>query len=355
MPNLKSTGFNTHFPKMPTVSVIIPVWNGEATIAQAIDSALAQRYDGEIEVIVINDGSTDSTRTLLLRYTQEIKVVEQARRGRAAARNAGVAVCCGEYLAFLDADDIWIPGKLAKSVPILQNRKDCVLVYSNAQWVDARGSIIGTYLPAEMTHAPSLDEILSRTWMIPMPSVVMRKSTFDACGGFPEEFALSYPGEDNYLWILARELGNFVFLPEQLALCGHTPPLRGLDKHGGAVWTGDKEAYIRSLEERIHGYAVLAALVRKRFGRRASGLLHELERSQMSVLVGTGLAALTHGDTVAARNAYRFALRRSPFQPKVVFRLLWTYLPATVTRKVVHAMPSRLCRNLVGSPPNTTR
>ena len=97
-----------------TVSVIIPVFNGERTIAAAIDSALAQEFGGEIEVMVVNDGSTDATATVLEAYRGRVTVLDRVNGGPAAARNAGVRASHGEYLAFLDADDIWLPGKLRK-------------------------------------------------------------------------------------------------------------------------------------------------------------------------------------------------------------------------------------------------
>ena len=100
---------------MIQVSAIVPVFNGESTIAAAIDSVLNQNFDAT-EVIVINDGSTDGTALILRSYGSKIRVIEQSNRGVSAARNAGAAIARGEYLAFLDADDEWLPGKLAKAI-----------------------------------------------------------------------------------------------------------------------------------------------------------------------------------------------------------------------------------------------
>src|ERR1700736_4120167 len=96
----------------PKVSVIIPVRNGADTIARAIDSALAQDYEGSFEVVVANDGSTDRTAEILSGYGDRIKVATLEPSGVSAARNAAVNVARGEYIAFLDADDDWLPGKL---------------------------------------------------------------------------------------------------------------------------------------------------------------------------------------------------------------------------------------------------
>jgi len=103
---------------MVKVSTIIPAYNAERTIAQAIDSALSQDYKGH-EVVVINDGSTDSTTAILQKYASQIQVITQSNGGLSAARNAGVGGSTGKYLAFLDADDIWLPGKLKTMVSAL--------------------------------------------------------------------------------------------------------------------------------------------------------------------------------------------------------------------------------------------
>ena len=97
------------------VSVVIPVHNGGRTVARAIESALAQEYRA-VEIVVADDGSTDDTREVVGRYAGRVRVVEQARRGAAAARNLGFRAAAGEYVAFLDADDEFLPGRIEKGV-----------------------------------------------------------------------------------------------------------------------------------------------------------------------------------------------------------------------------------------------
>src|SRR5208282_2490255 len=136
------------------VSVIIPVFNGERTIAAAIDSALAQEFEGAAEVIVVNDGSTDGSEEIVRGYGDRITVVTQENRGPAAARNAGVRASHGEYVAFLDADDIWIPGKLRKTLAALDSDRGAAMVYSNALMIDNSGKPLGTtYTPSAEARA----------------------------------------------------------------------------------------------------------------------------------------------------------------------------------------------------------
>ena len=107
----------------PKVSVIIPVRNGERTISRAIESAFAQTFQGPIEVIVANDGSTDHTGDVLARYVSRLRIINLPPSGVSAARNAAVKASSGDYIAFLDADDEWLPEKLARVVPDTPNRR----------------------------------------------------------------------------------------------------------------------------------------------------------------------------------------------------------------------------------------
>src|SRR6266478_4195467 len=123
---------------MARVSIVIPVYNGAATVAHAVDSALGQRFDPGFDVIVVDDGSTDATAATLAGFGDRIRVMTQGNRGPAAARNSGVAIARGEYLAFLDADDVFLPGKLAATAPLLDDLS-AVLVFHDAVVVDASG------------------------------------------------------------------------------------------------------------------------------------------------------------------------------------------------------------------------
>jgi len=94
-----------------SVSTIIAAYNAARTIREMLESALSQQYDNH-EIVVVNDGSTDSTSAVLERYGDKIRVVNQENKGVAAARNTGLAHSSGEYVAFLDSDDLWEPNHL---------------------------------------------------------------------------------------------------------------------------------------------------------------------------------------------------------------------------------------------------
>jgi glycosyltransferase involved in cell wall biosynthesis len=106
------------------ISVIIPVYNAEKYLSEAINSVLAQSHT-DLEIIAVDDGSTDSSTEILHSYGRHVKALRQENAGAAAARNAGIAACTGDYISFLDADDYWHPDKLQLQLSLL--RSDCGL------------------------------------------------------------------------------------------------------------------------------------------------------------------------------------------------------------------------------------
>lgn len=298
---------------MGRVSVIIPVRNGEATVARAIDSALAQQL-GETEVVVINDGSTDATRRILESYGGRIRVVNHdTARGPAASRNAGVSASQGEYLAFLDADDVWRPGMLPTMVAALEANPPVVLAFCDVVPVDEGGGTLqASLIPAQCARAPSMAELLQRWWPIIPSAVVMRRATFELCGGFDEAFTT--PGwEDPYLWLLVREHGQFHYVAEPLVLYRMPPPMERLVKYGP-------------------GCATFVRRVRERYGAAASELIEEVKRARISALGYEGLRAMSRGDKREARRAFVLALRYKPYHFRTVLRLLRTFLPRAAAR-----------------------
>lgn len=113
---------------LPRVSAVIPVFNGERFVAEALDSVLGQEYPA-LELIVVDDGSTDGTAAVLDRYGDRIRRFRQSNAGSGAARNRGLRLATGEYLAFLDSDDRWLPGRLQKQVDVLMSQPHVQLVW----------------------------------------------------------------------------------------------------------------------------------------------------------------------------------------------------------------------------------
>ncbi len=308
---------------MSRVSVVIPVFNSAETIERAIASVLAQRGGTEaeaaglgadaIEIIVVNDGSTDGTAEILRGFGERIRVIEQSNRGAAAARNAGARAARGEHLAFLDADDVWLPHKLAATVALLDRNPAVVLVFSDAIPVNAEGAPMGdSYVTPDCAHAPTMAEMLERWWPIIPSTAVMRAATFAACGGFVEEFrAAAY--EDPFLFLVAREHGEFAYVAERLVQYRWESPGVRMEKYQRY-----REVFIRR--------------VRERYGAAARGLIRGTRRAYASALGYEGLIAMRSGDLRTARRHFARAWRERPLDFKTALRLARTFLPPGLAR-----------------------
>ena len=130
----------------PLVSVIMPTYNTARYVQESIDSVLEQDYPS-IQLIVIDDGSTDDTVDIIRRYGERVVLLTQQNQGAAVARNAGLAAAEGEYIAFLDSDDVWLPGKLSDQVAYLETHPDIGMVYSC--WQTWQPDDTGQLPPAE--------------------------------------------------------------------------------------------------------------------------------------------------------------------------------------------------------------
>jgi glycosyltransferase involved in cell wall biosynthesis len=167
----------------PRVSVVIPTYNCGQFVCAAIDSALAQSC-GPLEVIVVDDGSTDETPGILNRYGARVTVVRQKNAGVSSARNTGIQHARGELVAFLDADDLWHPDKLAKQVPLFANPA-VGLVYCAVEYVDERLQSLGVNLTGRRGRVLREIALLRGTVVLAGGSTaVVRRACFDTAGGF---------------------------------------------------------------------------------------------------------------------------------------------------------------------------
>lgn len=200
----------------PAVSIIIPAYNHARFLPQAIGSALEQTFQ-DLEVIVVDDGSTDNTCQAVLDITdQRLQYRYQPNRGLAAARNTGLQVANGEYVAFLDADDIFFPCKLELQVGWLRRHEDYGFVAGGWDCIDEQGKVLWQYKPG--AHPPRLD---IASWLLnchvnPV-SVLIRKGWVDKVGGFDESFRRV---EDWDLWLRLAYAGCKMGWVNE-AVCGY--------------------------------------------------------------------------------------------------------------------------------------
>jgi glycosyltransferase involved in cell wall biosynthesis len=164
----------------PLVSVVVPVHQGERFLAETLESALAQTHD-PVEVVVVDDGSTDGSAEIAARYP--VTLVRQPNRGVAAARNAGVAAAKGELLAFLDQDDLWHPGKLARQVALLSERPDLGYALCHMDVAFEPG--------VERPYWMAKDWVQSSVPAFIPSAMMVRRTTFEAVGPFDPAYVIA--------------------------------------------------------------------------------------------------------------------------------------------------------------------
>jgi glycosyltransferase involved in cell wall biosynthesis len=335
------------------VSVVIPTFNDEGTIAETLESVFAQRFDGSFEVIVVIDGSTDGTRAVLEKFGGWIRVIEQPNRGVSAARNTGIRAATGEYIALLDGDDTWTEEMLQKTVPVLDKNPACAAVFADGMLVDLAGRITSPhYVEPGFDHSPTLDEMLAHAWPILVGAIVIRRETLLATGGFPEEYAVGYyGGEDVFAFILIRERGEIVYLPETLMRYRRPDFMQRVAKRVAALRRdGKSRDGVVDLEIYFGGHQIFKRLVRQQFGARGDMLVEDSIDRKARELVTLGMMAMHEGNRGLARRCYRSAIRSRPATMKTYFRLLWAVLPQRLARVLSPMLSSRLRQSVSGPP-----
>ncbi len=193
-------------PRAPLVSVIMPAYNAEKYVLEAIRSVLDQHYES-VEILLIDDGSQDGTVDLVKRNASHVKIIQQANAGAAAARNTGLRCANGELICFLDADDGWFPGKLTAQVNYLQRHPEVGLVFH--RWLVWKPDETGIYIEPQGLAVPVPGEIdpARSGWIYPQllldcivhTSTVMMRREVARDTGFFETTLMN--GEDYHYWL----------------------------------------------------------------------------------------------------------------------------------------------------------
>lgn len=304
---------------MPRVSVIIPAYNAAATIAGTVESVLAQTFR-DFEIIAVDDGSTDRTREILAGFGDRVRLIEQHNNGPAAARNVGARASSGEYLAFLDADDLWRTTMLERAVAALDANPEASLVYFNALISDSDGVELGSLLVGEgFDHAPSLNELLTRLWPIMPSASLSRRIAYEKCGGYRDELkGASFRFEDVDFWIRSREQGPFVYIAEPLVVWRF-------------AWFPKKLKKLPDYSKALH---VFEKHLQEHYGVSARPLVEARARAPRSILASIGLKALRDGNRVRARGAFARAIKVDPRRFKNYLRWMRTFLPYALAQRL---------------------
>jgi glycosyltransferase involved in cell wall biosynthesis len=244
---------------MPKVSIVIPVYNGEAYLHDTLESVFAQTFR-DYEVLCVNDGSSDGSAAMLERYGERVRVMHQENAGQSAARNTGVALAKGQYIAFLDQDYRWYPSKLEQQVATLEAAPDVVLVHCNYDRVDHEGHLLrsGAALVERASALASPLGLLIEEALIFPSAMLVRRDTFQRIGGFDPELR---GFEDFDLIARLKPEGRFVLLNEPgmaYRISG-----RGFTRAGGVTIMRSRERFLIRMRDRYAGDHAKEALINK--------------------------------------------------------------------------------------------
>lgn len=190
------------------VSVVIPSYNMAQYLPQAVQSVLAQSYTN-LEVQIIDDGSNDDTPEVVQQWQADprVRVHRQPNGGLPHARNQGIALTRGPFIALLDADDTWVPDKLSRQMALFQGRPEVGVVYSSYQRMDSAGQPLWTEPPR--MHRGWVSGALLIENFIPVSSAVVRRECFARCGAFDEALRM---GQDYEMWLRLSPHYQFDFV-----------------------------------------------------------------------------------------------------------------------------------------------
>lgn len=276
---------------VPEISVIIPTHNGARFIPHAIRSVMSQDFS-DYEIIVVDDGSDDGTASEIRRQFPEVRVFSQSNGGPARARNHGIRVARGRYVAFLDDDDLWEPQKLSKQVRLLQSRNDLSMVFTD--WVPFRDD--GTIGRASSRSTLMEGDLVRNIFLysgVATPTVMVRKAILESVGGFDEELHI---GEDDNLWMRIALDAGVSHIPEVLVR---------VRVRAGSV-SRDGATFFREVSNHIE-------LLPRRYPRLYDRLGEEAIRSKRGTIHrAAGYHFFERGDLAEARRHFLSSIRLEP-------------------------------------------
>ncbi len=293
---------------VPRVSVILPTYNRARLLRRSLASVLGQTYR-DFEVRVVDDGSTDDTEAVVAGLADpRLAYARIDHRGVAGATNYGVRQARGEWVAFIDSDDEWVPHKLERQLAVAATLSERAgVLYASAVYVDdATGRVIGVRWPRPDGQGRVFDLLLETNWF-PFVSVMARRRCFEVVGGFDER--LSYGADRDWLLRAAR----------QFEFYGVAESLVRVHLHHGPQISQDIAARIAFTETVLHRYA---------------GELRARPALCARKYVTLGQLRLRSGDVGSARRAFMTAMRVRPLFLPAYFHLSTSWGPWRVWHAV---------------------
>jgi GT2 family glycosyltransferase len=294
----------------PIVSIVVPAYNHARFLPGAIESVLRQTYP-KVELIVLDDGSTDETRRILEGYSGRFRWESQSNMGQAATLNKGWRIAKGDVVGYVSADDYIHPDAAARAVAVLASEASTVLVYPDFEQVDDDGRHIRTITTPEYDYMAMLE----RGICPPGPAAFFRKSAFEACGGWDPSFRRI---PDFECWLRMGLLGSFRRIPEVLGY---------YRIHAGAqsfspVSAERADEFLRAIDKLFARRELPARIVAARPQARANALLYAARLHLMSGRTAQGFrrageAMRTHWGAVLWPRTYRLLLSGAVWRLRV--------------------------------------
>jgi len=301
---------------MPKVSVIIPVYNGQEFIAATLETVFSQTFT-DFEVIVVNDGSTDETVAVLQNFREKITLMENSHRGPGSSRNLGLQASSGSLIAFLDADDLWLPQKLDRQVAVANLHPEFGIITTDMSRFDASGITERSSgaLKGTMRSGYVLEEILLDNWIWTSCAMV-RRECFEKVGNFDDQ-SIAIGRDDWNMWVRIAVHYPVFYLNEILV---------------------HYRVHARSFSHQDHDKLLagwLAELDRLEESVPQLRARHELmEEARFRRCWSTGWDSLRALHIRGAQDKLRLALRYSPYDAKTWVALGAAYLPTPILRSL---------------------
>lgn len=306
----------------PLVSIVIPTYNGGDYLVKTLESALAQDYPNT-EIIVVDDGSPMDIASLVRVFGSQVTLLSQPNSGPGAARNLGARASKGEFIAFLDHDDLWAPSKISEQASMLIKNPDCGLVYCYPSLIDEGGVKIENTAPSHFPSGSVLEDFIKRNRITTFSAVMVRTSAFFEVGGIDESQDI-LTCDDYDLWLKLAACFQVEFVPGPLVFY-RIHPGNLLNNHQVNL-----DAHLKVMQKCRHLIRGNESLSR--------GFDAEKAIAENELKCYRKFGFLFHhnfpNSNTAARNAFKEVLKRSPFEGRSWVYFFFTFQPFVLLRKI---------------------
>jgi len=296
----------------PLVSVVIPVFNGEAFIFKAISSVQKQTFN-QWEILVVDDGSTDGTLSNLQSYVKhgDVTLLQQNHGGPAKARNRGIEIARGKFIAFLDCDDTWHPQKLEEQLEVLKGKENVGVVHSDYEIVDSRGTVLEK-VQARWSNDPMVQAFVGGHVALPS-TLLIRRDVLQSIGGFNADL---YGSEDSDLTVRLFRATQFECVEKVLVR-----KLKSIADVRTNVF--DECKYLESMQESRKRFLEFL----NTYSPMSENQRRALAQEWVNYYLQKGKLAERAGRNDIARTCYREAISRSSNKYRAIARWLGTFIP----------------------------